>query len=425
MTRIKIYGGRPISGNYFPSGNKNSALPIIAASLLLKGNCKISNVPRTKDIEVFVESLKNIGFPIQFSENVIEYSSNYSEINPIIGNPLLLPAQVAFLIIPSLLKNNGKVSIQGLNFAQERISTHINVFEQFKINVEISSDKLDITQTNSIIGQSIILNEASVTATEIAIMLSIYAKGKSKIYNAACEPHVQELIRYLNLSGAKIVGGGTNLIEVVGVDEIRCTDFSIGYDHIEIASLILLAAMTKGELKIMNTDIDTLKPILPTFKKFGINIDFHENYLVVPIHEQLKVPDMIKNFERQITVASAPWPGFPSDLMPLLTVVATQTEGTFLINEKMYNTRMHFIDYLVSMGAQIVQCDPNRVVVVGPTKLIPTYLETPDMRTGLALLGAALVTNGKCIIDDAQMINRVFENTVKKLQTIGVSIEVE
>lgn len=421
MSRIVIQGGIPLQGEYVASGNKNAAIPVIIASLMIEGRSKLYNVPNTLDIFRVIEQIEQLGSQVSMKDNQVEVSiPKIAKMR--FGNPEILAPQINLMIAASLLGLTEKIIIDNLDLTKERVDTHLQVLQAFEIKVQQEMNYVELSRESKITGKSVLLSEASVTATELALLLAVTADGDSRIYNAACEPHVQDLIEYLNRAGAKIEGSGTNLLLITGVKKLTGTEFTVSEDHIEIGSVIGMVAMTRGNALIHCTKKDRLQPILMQYKKLGVLVNEHKNgFFVNGAHQFEKNHEFIDN---QSIIASSPWPNFPSDLISMCVVLATQAHGSILVHEKLYNSRMHFVDNLIYMGARIVQCDPHRVIVSGPTTLYPTEWDTPDVRTGLASLGAGVACSGKMIIDDVQIINRIFENIVGKLQSLGAQIGV-
>jgi len=322
--------------------------------------------------------------------------------------------------VASILKHANKVTLDALDISKERVDTHIQVLRDFGVEIEANEDNVEFSRPTKSIGKNVLLSEASVTATELAILLAVLADGESRIYNAACEPHVQDFIDYLNSAGAKISGGGSNLVVVQGAQKLRGVAFDVSEDYIEIASIIAMTAMTRGEVLINCARKDRLLPILLQYKKMGVVVNDHQDGFVVKGNNQFEKDARL--IDSQPVISSSPWPNYPSDLIPMAIVMATQSHGSILIHEKLYSTRMYFVDNLVSMGANIIQCDPHRVVVTGSTTLYPTVWESPDIRTGLASLGAGVICSGKMVIDDVQVVSRIFENIVSKLRLLGAQI---
>lgn len=421
MQRISIEGGHPLKGEVRPSGNKNSAMPIIAAVLLTRGTIRLSNVPSTTDVINMLGHLSKLGCTVNNNRGEVEVVPS-SNLSSSIGSPLPASPQASLLLVAALLHKHRKVQIAPFDPAKERVSTHLKVLADFGIDLEVKNGFTSLSITQPISGQDILLEEASVTATELAILLAVCANGTTVLRNAACEPHIQDLLKFLVACGAKIEGTGTNLLHVHGVEELNNASYRLAADHIEIASLIAMAAITRGEITITDVDVEVMRVVLQRYQKLGIHVTLEDRTLYVPVHDTLQIEEQYTT--GQPTLASAPWPGFPSDLTPLAAVVASQASGSLLIHEKLFDSRMHFLDSLMSMGAQVIQCDPHRAIILGPNRLRAISLETPDVRTGLALLGAALVAEGVSVIDDAQVINRTFHNAVGKLVRLGAAIQI-
>lgn len=419
MSRIVIQGGHPLKGSFTASGNKNAAIPIIAASLMIDGQLILKNVPGTIDVLRIIEQMELLGCHVSYKNNILELSL------PVLkkirfGKPILLSPQINLLLVASILQMEKKVTLDNLDMSKERIDTHVEVLRAFNVLIKENQNFVEFSCPSVMEGKNILLSESSVTATELAILLAVKAEGESYIYNAACEPHVQDFINYLNSCGAQISGGGSNLISVHGVKKLKGTTFEVSEDYIEIGSLIAMAAMTRGDVLINCTRKDWIQPILLQYKKMGVEVQDHTDGVMVQGDHQFEKD--AKFIDNQSTISSSPFPNYPSDLIPMAIVMATQSHGAILIHEKLYSSRMYFVDNLVYMGANIVQCDPHRVVITGPTKLYPTVWESPDIRTGLASLGAGVICSGEMIIEDVQVINRVFENMVGKLRLLGAQI---
>jgi len=419
MARIIIEGGFPLNGVYHPSGNKNAAMPIIVASLMTQGINRLSNIPMTLDIQMMLSEAAKCGCDVNTLDDVVIIScENLTQSK--IGPPLPSSPQISLLLALPLLHHFGEASIEPINLSQDRLSTHLQVLEDFGIDVQILDNRLELKKAEPLKAHDVLLEEASVTATELSILLGVFAEGRSTLKNAACEPHIHELIIFLNSCGAEIEGGGSNVITITGKKKLQGINYSIMSDHIEIGSMVGLAVATGGELTIKHVNMDILQPILHGYRKLNITIETKGTDILVPRQPPLRVIN--KHNEGQVTIKSSPWPGFPSDLIPLISVLATQASGNILIHERMYDTRFFFVDSLTSMGANVVQCDPHRIIVVGPSSLLSTYLETPDVRTGLAVLGASLIAKGESTIDDANIVDRVFFDIFAKLSSVGASI---
>ncbi|MFN8376159.1 MAG: UDP-N-acetylglucosamine 1-carboxyvinyltransferase [Anaerolineae bacterium] len=309
-----------------------------------------------------------------------------------------------------------------LDFPLNRIRTHLDALRDLGIDVVIANNTVEC-KANTWDSRDILLSQASVTATALVMMLAARLGRETFIHNAACEPHIETLAHVLTAMGARIEGVGSNVLRVFGTAELHGTEATIGPDHIEAASVAAISALCGGRVQIEGIRRADLRMIGRIYGRLGIQLDIDETVLYVPKHDVLSVSNREEDVDASIE--TAPWPGFPSDLVAVATLVATQARGTSLIHEKMFDNRLLFVDKLKSMGAQIVLADPHRAIVVGPTPLQGIYMDTPDVRTGLGMLGAALVANGKSVIDNAQAIDRSFEGVLAKLQALGAQIIIE
>jgi UDP-N-acetylglucosamine 1-carboxyvinyltransferase len=328
---------------------------------------------------------------------------------------------VALLFLPSLLVRRQHARIE-IDFPLNRIRTHLDALRDLGIDVVILNGGIECEVARWDY-QDIILTQASVTATAIALMLAACLGRETVIHNAACEPHTQELAHLLEQMGAQIDGIGSNVVRIFGKPQLHGAAASVGPDHIEVASIAAISAMSGGRVQIDGTRLADLRMIAKVYSGLGIQLDADETALFVPKHGQLSVSNREEDVDASIE--TAPWPGFPSDLVAIATVIASQARGTSLIHEKLFNNRLLFVDKLNAMGAQIVLCDPHRAIVVGPTPLRAIYMDSPDVRTGLGMLGAALIASGTAVIDNAQVIEHSFEGALKKLQALGAKITIE
>jgi UDP-N-acetylglucosamine 1-carboxyvinyltransferase len=325
------------------------------------------------------------------------------------------------LFVAPLLVRRQHVRLE-IDFPLNRIRTHLEALRDLGIDVVNSNDAVEF-KAASWEHKDIILTQASVTATAIVMMLAARLGKETVIHNAACEPHVQELANMLNAIGAQVDGIGSNVLRVCGAGELGGGDVTIGPDHVEAASVAAISAMNGGRVQIEGIRKRDMQMISKIYWRLGIQVDMDESTLFIPRHETLTVSNREEDVDSSIE--TAPWPGFPSDLVAVATVVATQARGTSLIHEKLFNNRLLFVDKLKAMGAQIVLCDPHRVIVVGPTPLRGIYMDTPDVRTGLGMLGAALTADGESIIDNAQALEHTFGNVLPKLQALNARIHVD
>ena len=422
MHEYIIEGGLPIHGTITASGNKNAALPCIAATLLSAEPVILHNIPEIEDTSVMLNILQSFGVKIT---NIKKHSWKIEAktVNPeCIPKELSKKIRASILFAGPLLARCGKAQMLppgGDVIGRRRVDTHFLALEQLGARIEVNGS-FNFT-ANKLVGTDIFLDETSVTATENAIMASVLAEGQTKITNAACEPHIQDLCDMLNSMGAKITGIGSNILYIDGVKELHGTEFTIGPDYMEIGSFIGLAAATKGSITINGIKNLDLRPLKIGFAKLGITWRLDGDSLKVSQVQEMKTNADIGS--RIPKIDDSPWPGFPPDLTSIMTVVATQVEGTVLIFEKMFESRMFFVDKLMTMGAQITLCDPHRAVVVGPTTLHGEHLVSPDVRAGMAMVIAAMAARGKSRISNVYQIERGYEHLVERLKELGAHIE--
>jgi UDP-N-acetylglucosamine 1-carboxyvinyltransferase len=421
MSQYIIEGGFPIRGKVRASGNKNAALPCIAACLLTDEPVTLRNIPDIEDVRVMFEILGYLGGEVE-PKGAGEYHIRVSDIKSAeIPPQLAREIRASILFSGPLLARNGKVILPppgGDVIGRRRLDTHFLAFSELGARIEV--DGSYHLMANKLVGEDIFLDEASVTATENAVMAAVLAQGATTIRNAASEPHVQDLCEMLNAMGASITGIGSNILHIRGVETIGGTEFTIGSDFMEVGSLIGLAAVTRGELEIEDAQPKNLRMAKIAFGKLGIHWDTDGDSILIPAGQELRI---IPDFGGMIPeIADAPWPGFPADLTSILTVVATQAEGTVLIHEKMYESRMFFVDKLIAMGARIILCDPHRAVVSGPSRLKPSELVSPDVRAGMAMVLAAMCAEGKSVINNVYQIERGYVDLCGRLQNLGARI---
>lgn len=418
-----VEGGYPLSGILQPCGSKNAALPILAACLLTDSDVTLHNIPDISDVRTMISLLESIGVQVtHLSSGSMRF--NASSINPdTIDTSACREIRASILLAGPLTARTGHVKLPppgGDIIGRRRLDTHFLALEQMGAGVEFSDSILSFS-SDGLTGTSIFLDEPSVTATENALMAAVLADGETVIYNAACEPNVQDLANMLISMGSKITGIGTNRIFIEGSDTLlNGTEHTITPDHIEIGSFIGLAACCGGVVRIPDVPSNIVRPIMNGFSKLGISVETDGEYLVIDGTRELIVQaDRSGSIP---TVYDAPWPGFSPDLTSTAVVVATQASGTALIFEKMFESRLFFVDKLVAMGAGIIQCDPHRVVVSGPSRLHGTDVISPDIRAGMALLTAALCAEGTSIIRNVHQIERGYENLVERLKNLGARI---
>ena len=421
MYEYHIEGGFPVKGTIRASGNKNAALPCIAATLLTSEPVTLRNIPKIEDTGVMLEILKALGAEVENPEpNVWKIHAKKIESNAI---PCELSKRIraSILFAGPLLARTGKVIMPppgGDVIGRRRLDTHFLALTELGANVNIEGS-FEFS-ANKLAGADIFLDETSVTATENAVMAAVLAEGTTQITNAASEPHVQDLCRMLSQMGAKISGTGSNILTITGVKQLHGTDFKIGPDFMEIGSFIGLAAATKGTITITDINPPDLRPLRIAFGKLGIRWTIEGTTLTVPLNQELKINTDLGGMIPKID--DSPWPGFPPDLTSIMTVIATQVEGTVLIFEKMFESRMFFVDKLISRGARITLCDPHRAVVSGPSTLHRDNLVSPDVRAGMAMVIAAMVARGESVISNVYQIERGYENLVERLQALGAHI---
>lgn len=423
MAKFIIEGGRPLHGTVTPSGNKNAALPILAASLLTDRRVTLENVPRIKDVEAMLQLLADLGVETQWISNnsVALHAATLRKAK--LDPELCRRIRASILLAGPLLARAGHLTLPppgGDIIGRRRVDTHLLALRSLGAKITVQNNAYDMT-ANGLHGQDILLDEASVTGTENALMASATAKGTTIIHNAASEPHVQDLARFLNTLGAHISGIGSNSLIVEGVDRLTGGHFRISPDHIEVGSYIGLAALCGAGVRIIDAAPDMLRMIRLVFRRLGVEVEITGSDVYVPPDQSLRIVDDAGGAVPKID--DGPWPAFPADLMSIALVVATQAKGTILIHEKMFESRLYFVDKLISMGARIILCDPHRAVVVGPASLQGAPLESPDIRAGMALLIAALTAEGKSIIRNIGQIDRGYENIDDKLRALGANIE--
>ena len=422
MYEYHIEGGFPVKGTVKASGNKNAALPCIAAAVLTDQPVTLKNLPEIEDVFVMFEIFKSFGGTIvKHAQN--EYTLQLKTVTGYeVPAPLAQKIRASILFAGPLLARHGKVMMTppgGDVIGRRRLDTHFLALTELGAQVKINGHFL--FTANKLIGQDIFLDEASVTATENAVMAAATAEGETVITNAASEPHIQDLCKLLNTMGAKISGIGSNILTIQGVPQLHGAEYRIGADYMEVGSFIGLAAVTRGSLTITDINPSDMRPIKLAFNKLGIRWEIDGTSLTVPAQQSLKVNCDLGGMIPKID--DAPWPGFPADLTSIMAVIATQVEGTVLIHEKMFESRMFFVDKLIGMGARITLCDPHRAVVTGPSTLHGSELVSPDVRAGMALVIAACCARGESLIRNVYQIERGYEHLVGRFKALGVQIK--
>ena len=425
MSKLVIQGGKTISGTHAVSGNKNAALPMIAAALLSSEPVVLTNVPEIADVAIMLEAAKSFGAKVVRDLKAHAVTLTTPKLKTAIISPeTAAKLRTSFLFAGPLLARAGRASLPppgGDAIGHRRLDTHFAGFKA--LGAKAVAGRKTLRFKGELKGAKILLDEASVTATENILMASVLAKGKTEIYNAASEPHILDLANMLIAMGAKIEGSGTNRIRVEGVEKLGGCEARVGCDYIEAGSYIAAAAVTGGELKLTGIDPEPFEIIEGAFKRFGVTwtISVTEKTLhyVPKKHRKMRydLGDAIPS------VADGTWPAFPSDLMSILIVLATQTRGTCLFFEKMFESRLYFVDQLRQMGAKIVQCDPHRVVVTGPSQLYGGTFSSPDIRAGISLVIAALAAKGSSSILNAEIIDRGYVAVERELAALGAGIE--
>jgi UDP-N-acetylglucosamine 1-carboxyvinyltransferase len=421
MYKYEIEGGFPIKGKTRASGNKNSALPCIAASLLTDEPVILRNVPEIEDVLVMTEILRSLGATAeQLDANTWRLTTADIKRNDI-PQELSKKIRASILFAGPLIARTGKAILPppgGDVIGRRRVDTHFLALSELGAKIEVDG-RFTFT-ANKLVGQDLFLDEASVTATENALMAAVLAEGQTVIRNAASEPHVQDLCRLLNAMGAQISGIGSNILFIEGVKKLHGAEFAIGPDFMEIGSLIGLTAVTRGEIEIQGVNPQDLKMIKIAFAKLGINWSIEGDTLFMPSSQHMKIECEIGGLVPKID--DMPWPGFPADLTSIMTVVATQVEGTVLVHEKMFESRMFFVDKLIGMGARIILCDPHRAVISGPSRLHGSTLSSPDVRAGMAMVIAALCAEGTSSIHNVYQVERGYERITERLSALGARI---
>ena len=417
-----IEGKQPLSGTIRAAGNKNGALPILASCLLTDEPVTLTNVPRIRDVDTMLELLADLGADAAWtgSNEVRVHAGSITKSAPDLA--LCSKIRASFLLAGPLLARFGRATMPppgGDVIGRRRLDPHIHAFNELGASIDIGST-YDIHGEN-LRGAHVFLDEASVMATENTIMAAVLTAGETVLGNAACEPHVQDLCRFLVHLGAQIEGIESNVLRIHGVDSLSGGDWTIGPDHIEVGSFIGMAAITGGDVTIEGVRPHDLVSIVPAFKKLGVRVEIGEDTVHVPARQQLIVEDDLGGMVPKIE--DGPWPAFPSDLTSIAVTVATQAFGTVLMFEKMFENRLFFADKLVSMGARIILCDPHRAVVTGPAPLVGQRMESPDIRAGMAMLLAALTAQGQSTIGAAHQIDKGYERIDERLRALGASIE--
>jgi UDP-N-acetylglucosamine 1-carboxyvinyltransferase len=419
--RYVVEGGHQLSGTIRPAGNKNAALPIVCAALLTEEPVILENVPRIRDIEVLVQLIQSLGAAAEWTgRNALAITAR--DIDPArLDHGLSARIRGSILLAGPLLARCGRVVLPppgGDVIGRRRLDTHFLAFEQLGVRFTVGADYA--METTGLVGADVFLDEPSVTGTENALCAAVLARGTTVLRNAASEPHVQDLCHFLVAMGARIEGIGTNTVTIHGVDRLRGATHRIGPDHIEVGSFIGLAAVTRSAIRIEDAGVEHLRSTLMGFERLGIRCVIDGADLVVPADQSRRIKDDLGGHVPKLE--DQPWPAFPADTMSIAIVTATQCEGLVLMHEKMFESRLFFVDKLISMGARIVLCDPHRALVSGPSPLRAATVESPDIRAGMAMLLAALCAEGTSTINNVGQIERGYERIDERLNALGARI---
>ena len=432
LDSFEVIGGNTLSGNIHPQGAKNEALQVLCATLLTDEKITISNIPDILDVNRLLKLLEGLGVKVEkkkegtYTFQADQIDLDFFESDAFYQNATRIRGSV--MLIGPMLARFGKAILPtpgGDKIGRRRLDTHFHGFEKIGAVFTYDQDKgLYNVEGKNLSGGYVLMDEISVTGTANIVMAAVMAKGVTKIYNAACEPYVQQLCRMLCRMGANIEGVGSNLLTIEGVDRLNGTDHTLLPDMIEIGSFIGLAAMTQSEITIKNASIHELGIIPSVFEKMGINLNFDGDDIIIPQQDSYEIQSFIDG--SIMTIYDAPWPGFTPDLMSIILVVATQAKGSVLIHQKMFESRLFFVDKLIDMGAQVILCDPHRATVIGLDRrhqLRGIKMTSPDIRAGVALLIAALSAKGKSIIHNINQIDRGYQNIDQRLNALGAQIK--
>jgi len=432
MSSFVVNGGRSLRGEITPQGAKNEALQVICATLLTTEKVTIHNIPKILDVENLIDLIGSLGVRIikEASGSTVTFEAASVSLDNLTNPDFIEKSQRirgSIMIAGPLLARCGKVFVPrpgGDKIGRRRLDTHFNGFNKLGATVSCChADKYYTIEAKKLKGTYILLDEASVTGTANIIMAAVLAEGKTTIYNAACEPYIQQLCRMLVRMGAKIEGIGSNLLTIEGVKKLGGCTHTLLPDMIETGSFIGIAVMTESELTIKNVSWDNLGIIPDSFRKLGITLERRNDDIFIPRHEHYRIESFMDG--SIMTISDAIWPGLTPDLLSVFLVTATQAEGAVLIHQKMFESRLFFVDRLIDMGAQIILCDPHRAIVIGlnrKVRLRPTVMSSPDIRAGIALLIAAMSAEGTSIIHNVEQIDRGYENIDKRLNSLGADI---
>jgi UDP-N-acetylglucosamine 1-carboxyvinyltransferase len=423
MEKFIIEGGTPLSGTVVPAGNKNAALPALAATLLTREEVVLRNVPRIRDVEAMIELVVRLGAKAEWRDDNVVAVCCDEVTNTEVDDAWAERIRASFLLAGPLLARFGMADMPppgGDVIGRRRLDPHLDAFRALGAEVH-AARQFELRAPDGLHACDFFMDEPSVMATENALMAAALTPGSTVIHNAASEPHVQDLARLLMQMGARIEGIGSNLMIIHGQEELGGADYAIGPDHIEIGSFIALAACTGGELRIRDCVPDDLRMTKLAFERLGCVIEYDGTEVIVPAGQSLRIRsdegDAVSKIE------DGPWPAFPADLTSIALAMATQADGLVLIHEKMFENRLFFVDKLVTMGARVIVCDPHRAVVSGPSRLHGERMESPDIRAGMAMLIAALCAEGRSEIGNIRQIDRGYERIDERLRALGARIE--
>jgi UDP-N-acetylglucosamine 1-carboxyvinyltransferase len=425
MEKFVIEGGYPLSGSVVPAGNKNAALPALAACLLTEEQVVLRNIPRIDDVEAMLGLLEGIGVRVQWREdNVVALcaaDARPGDVDPELSERI----RASFLLAGPLLARFGSADMPppgGDVIGRRRLDPHLDAFLALGAEIELTRGEYRLRAgAGGLKACDFFLDEPSVMATENALMAAALTPGSTVIHNSASEPHVQDLARVLLQMGARVEGIGSNVMVVHGRDRLGGADYTIGPDYIEVASFAALAAVTGGELRVKDVVREDLRMTCLVFERLGCRLTFEDQDLVVPPDQTLRVRDDAG--DEMAKIEDGPWPAFPADLTSIALALATQSDGMVLMHEKMFENRLFFVDKLINMGARVILCDPHRAVVAGPRRLHGERMESPDIRAGMALLIAALCAEGTSEIGNIRQIDRGYERIDERLRALGARIE--
>ncbi len=421
MDEFVIEGGRPLCGEVTPSGNKNAALPLLAACLLTEEPVILRNVPQIRDVQAMRNLIESLGASVEELDRTTWRITTRELVSSHLDPDLCRRIRASILIAGPVVARAGSLRLPppgGDVIGRRRLDTHILALRA--LGAKVSYDRVFEFEADRLHGADILLDEASVTATENAVMAAVLAQGETRIRNAASEPHVQELCQFLNTLGAKIEGVGSNTLHISGVPKLKGGEFTIGPDLLEVVSYVGAAAVTHGEIRIRNAGVEHLEMIRLVFQRLGVHWEAEGGDLFVPSAQSLVIASDLDGAVPEIKTNV--WPAFPTDLTSIAITIATQATGSVLFHDWMFSGRMYFTDKLVGMGARIILCDPYRVLIQGPTQLYGEKLESPDIRAGMALLLAALAAKGTSKIRNIRQIERGYERVDEKLRSLGAKI---